>query len=326
MPMPLTRKQYKERYKKRFIARFGREAWLKKQADYARDFRRWHKENPNQSRKKIKTFSRKEIDRRWKEKIIREYGLEELKRRQKRIRLRYINNKLKRLGLSRVQDLFEAKLKDFYKENPERLKEKEKKRRFRSIERIKEYRRRPEVKERRNERARSGDSRAWARAYEKRRRSIPFVRISKNLRSRLHSIVAGRKFFWKVGAEELVGCSRFKFIKYIESKWPSDGSMSWDNYGRKNGKRTWHIDHIVPIDHFREELNSFDKAKVRRTSLLLNHYTNLFPMWGPENQSKGAKKPEWVLIMGKKMTSDLHAKYLNLDLSDSPDEPDPEDS
>jgi len=32
------------------------------------------------------------------------------------------------------------------------------------------------------------------------------------------------------------------------------------------------------------------------------------------------------LIMGKTMTSDLHAKYLNLDLSDSPDEPDPEDS
>lgn len=83
-----------------------------------------------------------------------------------------------------------------------------------------------------------------------------------------------RKGFWKTGrTEEIVGCSWLGFSAYLESHF-LDG-MSHDN------RHLWHIDHIVPVSLARdvEEVN------------ILNHHTNLRPLWGPENLSKGKKLP-----------------------------------
>lgn len=59
--------------------------------------------------------------------------------------------------------------------------------------------------------------------------------------------------------------------KHIESMF-KDG-MSWSNHGK------WHIDHIIPVA----------SAKNEEELLLLNHYTNLRPLWAIDNLRKGAK-------------------------------------
>lgn len=51
--------------------------------------------------------------------------------------------------------------------------------------------------------------------------------------------------------------------------------MSWDNYGE------WHVDHIKPCALFNLLLADEQEACF--------HYTNLQPLWGPDNCSKGAR-------------------------------------
>ena len=53
--------------------------------------------------------------------------------------------------------------------------------------------------------------------------------------------------------------------------------MSWENHGK------WHIDHIRPVADFKEdELH------------LMNHISNLQPLWADENYSK-TDRLDWVL-------------------------------
>lgn len=240
-------------------------------------------------------------------------------------------------GIEKVREMRNTKLKRWRKNNPEASTTQRRKARklfkLRHPERVRESRRkwfqtpngkrtlqRAVKKYQQSEKGKESLKRSMNKFFSKEEN-----RIISNLRSRVTYAVSGKAGLFINGKiENFVGCSRFRLIQHLQSFWQE--GMTWDNYGQKKGQLTWHVDHIVPFAHFKEEFRSGDIARIQRASKLVNHYTNLFPMWGPENQSKGAKKPEWVLIMGKTMTSDLHAKYLNLDLSDSPDEPDPEDS
>lgn len=54
--------------------------------------------------------------------------------------------------------------------------------------------------------------------------------------------------------------------------------MTWQNRGE------WHIDHIVALA----------TAKTEADVLALNHFTNLRPMWGPDNLKKGAKQTHLI--------------------------------
>lgn len=76
--------------------------------------------------------------------------------------------------------------------------------------------------------------------------------------------------------KEWVGLEAKQLKLYIESLW-LDG-MSWDNYGRKIG--CWNIDHIIPPS----------SVKTREEIIMLQHYTNLRPLWHSENVSKRNKK------------------------------------
>lgn len=67
---------------------------------------------------------------------------------------------------------------------------------------------------------------------------------------------------------EILGLSIEQFKQYIESQFKQ--GMSWENRG------DWHIDHIIPI--------SF--AENEEEVIMLNHYTNLRPLWKVENLSK----------------------------------------
>jgi len=102
-------------------------------------------------------------------------------------------------------------------------------------------------------------------------------KLACNLRSRLYKVVKGN---CKSGsAVRDLGCTIAELKDHLEKQFQE--GMSWDNYGE------WHVDHIVP-------LASFDLTD-REQLLAACHYTNLQPMWGSENCSKGAKLEESCL-------------------------------
>lgn len=65
--------------------------------------------------------------------------------------------------------------------------------------------------------------------------------------------------------ENILGCSVEQFVYYIESQFLE--GMSWEN------SKLWHIDHIVP-QSFAESIEEV---------IMLNHYTNLKPLWEKDN-------------------------------------------
>lgn len=111
---------------------------------------------------------------------------------------------------------------------------------------------------------------------EKRKKDIQF-KIAANLRKRQYNVI---KNSCKSGsAVRDLGISIFDFKKYLEERFysnPDTGeTMSWDNYGRPNGKMGWDIDHIIP-------LCAFDLTN-RKQFLKACNYTNLRPMWAKQN-------------------------------------------
>ena len=111
-----------------------------------------------------------------------------------------------------------------------------------------------------------------------RRRSDPTYRLLKNLRSRLwHALHGNSK---SAATRELLGICVDECRKYIEAQFTE--GMSWDTIA---------VDHIVPCASF----DMSDPQEQRRCF----HYTNLQPLFPPDNSSKGAKitpqaaKREW---------------------------------
>ena len=70
---------------------------------------------------------------------------------------------------------------------------------------------------------------------------------------------------------ELVGCTKLQLQCHLERQF--DEFMTWENQG------TWHIDHRIPCA-------AFDPTNVAEVTAMW-HYTNLQPLWGPENIRKG---------------------------------------
>ena len=107
------------------------------------------------------------------------------------------------------------------------------------------------------------------RNYKKKTR----VRIIENLRNRLWYMIKG--MHKSQHTLELLGCSVEKLKQHLQSQFKE--GMTWDNYGRGG----WEIDHIYPISKI--DLNN--EQEIKRVC----HYTNLQPLWGFENASKGNK-------------------------------------
>jgi hypothetical protein len=87
---------------------------------------------------------------------------------------------------------------------------------------------------------------------------------------------------------QYLGCSLEDFKKYLESKFHKD--MSWSNYGRPNNRNSdgWHIDHIKPLSAFNfQDINNQEDLEIKLKKAW--HYTNLQPLWGLDNISKGSK-------------------------------------
>ena len=116
--------------------------------------------------------------------------------------------------------------------------------------------------------------RVYKRQWEKHQRETnPAFKITKNMRNRLWQAVKAQGADKSARTFELVGCTSEELMTHLESQFTE--GMSWDNYGE------WHVDHIKPCALFDMLLADEQEACF--------HYTNLQPLWGPENSRKGAK-------------------------------------
>ena len=113
--------------------------------------------------------------------------------------------------------------------------------------------------------------------YQRNRRATNIVaRIRHSLASRLTQAVR-RKYGRTIN---IIGCPIEDLKIYLESKF--EPGMTWENYGRGDGR--WHIDHIIPCA-------LFDLSKPEHQYRCF-HFSNLQPLWGIENLTKGKKTSE----------------------------------
>lgn len=108
-----------------------------------------------------------------------------------------------------------------------------------------------------------------------------------SLKNRVSSRI--RKSFKSIGlkksttTEKILGCTIDQFKNYIEELFME--GMNWKN------REQWHIDHIIPIS----------LAKNEEEIKLLNHYSNLRPMWSKDN-----------IIKSNKVENENHPIYIRL--------------
>jgi hypothetical protein len=138
----------------------------------------------------------------------------------------------------------------------------------------KEYKKLPEVKSNRNER----QMKDYYNDIAKRFRQT----LSRSLNHKLKLCLKGGESGDK-NTMEYLGCSMEEFIKHIEDQF--EEGMSWENYGRIEDVRCWHLDHRVPAFYKENEDDEITKEVIIERS----HYTNFQPMWEDENISKGNK-------------------------------------
>ena len=128
----------------------------------------------------------------------------------------------------------------------------------------------PEYRARHLEKKRCPESREKTNARERQRyQSSRDARMCRVIRNRVRAALNGK--LRSGSAIEMLGCSIDEARVHLESQF-SEG-MSWDNHG------DWHIDHIKP-------LSWFDLSDPKQMAEAC-HYTNLQPLWGSENISKG---------------------------------------
>jgi len=110
--------------------------------------------------------------------------------------------------------------------------------------------------------------REYNRKYEKNRKE--YDELFKFKRSVRSLICRSFKYVGKKSSKttDMIGCSIEELKKHIESLF-LDG-MNWDN------RHLWHIDHIKPLS----------TAKTIDDVYILNHYTNLRPLWAVDNLNK----------------------------------------
>lgn len=108
-------------------------------------------------------------------------------------------------------------------------------------------------------------------AYEKERRSKDkLFKIKAMLRSNISMTFKRIGQNKPTNTQTLLGCTWEEAKAHFESLFTE--GMNWNNHGE------WHIDHIRPVASFKaDELH------------LMNHISNLQPLWAKDNFSKGDK-------------------------------------
>lgn len=162
-------------------------------------------------------------------------------------------------------------LYEWKRSHSQKLKEYQRNYREKNKERLSESRRRKGYRTTPSSRKRHTD-------YLRNRRRADFsLRVTESLRNRLYVLLRRNKARKDSSAIALLGCSLNAFLKHLESQFSV--GMTWENYGRQNGKLGWDIDHIIPC-------SAFDLTKPEQ-QIVCFHFENLRPMWARDNYKKG---------------------------------------
>lgn len=116
---------------------------------------------------------------------------------------------------------------------------------------------------------------ATCRRFKRRYKTDILFRVKHLLRTRIGDLCKGRGYIKSRRTMELLGCDLKTFKAYIEALFVP--GMNWSNHG----KWGWHIDHIVPLVH----------AKNQQEMETLCYYKNLQPLWWYDNLSKSGNAP-----------------------------------
>lgn len=102
------------------------------------------------------------------------------------------------------------------------------------------------------------------------RQTDTLCKLRSNIGTSIANALANRGYKKTSNTASILGCSFAEFKEYIASLFTQ--GMSWEN------RELWHLDHIIPVSFACNE----------QELLLLNHHTNLRPLWKLENLSKSS--------------------------------------
>lgn len=121
------------------------------------------------------------------------------------------------------------------------------------------------------------ETRTRQAAYKKHKRtSDPLFRLRSNVGSAIANALSAHGHVKRKSTIEIIGCSFEQLKQHLEAQFLP--GMTWTN------REQWHIDHIVPQS----------LATCEQHIIMLNHYTNLRPLWSLDNQHKAASITEDV--------------------------------
>jgi hypothetical protein len=118
--------------------------------------------------------------------------------------------------------------------------------------------------------------REYGRQYERERRANdPKYRLAARTRTAVYTCLKEAKVDKYRSTFEILGYSIEELMEHLEKQFTGD--MTWDNYGE------WHVDHVIPMSSFEFETTEDEGFKG------CWKLSNLQPLWGPDNLSKGSK-------------------------------------
>ena len=113
------------------------------------------------------------------------------------------------------------------------------------------------------------------------RKTDPDRWLHDSVSARLRLALASKNITKKNRTTEYIGCSIKDLKKHLEQYFIYDKNekrkYSWDN----RGKGGWDVDHIIPINYFKENY-IFTDLKIQK---VVWHYSNLQPLWGKLNRN-----------------------------------------
>ena len=118
----------------------------------------------------------------------------------------------------------------------------------------------------------------YMRVYtNEKRKTDPFFKLKGDIRKIIGQCLRENGYTKRSKTYTILGCTFNEFLNHIENQFVE--GMSWEN------RNEWHIDHIVPIAF----------GNTEEEIILINHYTNLRPLWAVDNITKGDKLTEDVI-------------------------------
>lgn len=100
----------------------------------------------------------------------------------------------------------------------------------------------------------------------------PVFRSALRIRALIRSAIRQRGYTKTSKSAQILGCSWGEFAVHIERQFTA--GMKWELMGKEI-----HIDHIIPLA----------SARSYEDLIMLNHFTNLRPLWAADNLSKRDK-------------------------------------